>query len=46
MAELKDQLNEEKAEKLRLDDLLSRVQDDKKKLANRVNKLTASGRSS
>ncbi len=43
MNELKNQLAIEKSEKQRLDELVEKVQDDKKKLAERVNKLTANG---
>ena len=44
IGDLKNQLAIEKSEKQRLDELMEKVQDDKKKLAHRVNKLTANGK--
>ena len=44
IGDLKNQLAIEKSEKQRLDDLMEKIQDDKKKLAHRVNKLTANGK--
>ena len=38
IGDLKNQLAIEKSEKQRLDDLMDKIQDDKKKLAHRVNK--------
>ena len=44
IGDLKNQVAIEKSEKQRLDDLMEKVQEDKKKLATRVNKLTANGK--
>ncbi len=43
MAELKKQLAVEQAERADLDDLVTRVQNEKQRLAQRVNKLTING---